>query len=257
LVEHHEKNTPIETPQEGYDSLAERAKTDLDGLESPWGDCPFQNYYSWPVTRSLVPDVANKRVLLAGCGIGDHVKWFLDNGAAVVGVDASEQAIEIARERFGDRATFHQTDLTEPLDFAANDAFDLVLSHLVLSHIEQWKPVFEEFRRVLTAQGCLVFATVHPMYHLEHDEATDYYTVEPVGVSWPDAPVTAYRRPFSEIITPLTTAGFRVEVFEEPKPQKEYREHTEERYEKAMERPEVLCIRARTVAVDKSADQSR
>jgi SAM-dependent methyltransferase len=235
------------TPCEGYDSLAKRANTDLEGFESPWGDCPFQTYYSWPITRSLIPDCTDKRVLDAGCGIGDHVEWFLDDGAAIVGVDASEQTIEIARERFGDQATFHQANLAEPLDFVENDTFDLVLSHLVLGHIERWKPVFEEFHRILSARGLLIFATVHPLYHLEHQGATDYYTVEPVEIAWPDAPVTAYRRPFSEMINPLTAAGFRIEVLEEPKPQEEYEVHSPERYRKAMKRPEILCIRARVV----------
>ena len=187
-------------------------------------------------------------MLDAGCGIGDHVEWILDNGAAVVGVDASERAIEIARDQFGDRATFYYGDLTKSLDFASDSSFDLVFSHLVLGHIKEWEPVFKEFHRILTTHGTLVFATIHPMYHLEHEEATNYYQVEPIEVAWPDAPVTAYRRPFEEVINPLTTAGFHLETFEEPKPQEEYEEYSPERYEESMKRPEVLCVRARAVS---------
>lgn len=247
LVDQDSQDIPARTTQEGYDTLAECANKYLEGFESPWGDCPFQTYYTWPATRSLFPDLDDQSVLDAGCGIGDHVEWILNNGATVVGVDASEKAIKTARSRFGDRATFHHRNLAEPLDFAADDTFDLVFSHLVLGHIEKWETVFEEFHRVLTARGTLVLATIHPMYHLEHEEATNYYQVEPIEIAWPDASVTAYRRPFGEIVTPITAAGFHLEAVEEPKPQEEYEEYTTERYEKAMERPEVLCIRARAV----------
>jgi hypothetical protein len=66
-------------------------------------------------------------------------------------------------------------------------------------------------------------------------------------VAWPDAPVTAYRRPLGKMGDSLAAAGFRVEMFDEPKPRDEYEEHAPERYERALERPEVLCIRVQAV----------
>lgn len=81
-------DTTLDQVRDGYDELAATA-SDLDRTVSPWGDSHFQQFYSWPVTRPVLPDVSDSRVLLAGCGRGDHVPWFHEQGATVVGVDDS------------------------------------------------------------------------------------------------------------------------------------------------------------------------
>ena len=228
----------------GYDRLAERTENGSEGWESPWGDNPLQRYYSWPATRELLPDPAGKRALLAGCGPGDHVEELLEGGAEVVGVDASGRAIEVARERFGGRASFHRADLSEPLDFLSTDAFDLVVSHLVLDHVESWEPTVDEFSRVLRPGGTVVFTVIHPMqYYLEYEAVTDYYDRHAVELGW-DAPVTSYHRPVSEVVNVVTDAGFDLERVAEPRPPEEYVEHANQRWE-VDRRPQILCVRAR------------
>ncbi len=235
-----------DTSRDGYDALAERA-ADLDGTGTPWGDNPFQEHYSWPATRALLPDLDGQRVLDAGCGVGDHVGWLLDRGAAVVGVDASASAVETARDRFGDRAAFHHADLADALPLA-DDGFDVVLSHLVLDHVPDLEATLAELRRVLTAEGeraggILVATTVHPLrFHHEHD--VRYYDTRPVEISWPDATTTAYHRPVGAIVDAVLAAGFRLDVLDEPEPCESYAEHAPDRYETARERPQVLCVRA-------------
>lgn len=228
---------------EGYDILAERAGEDLPRAESPWVDSFFQEHYSWPAARAMLPDVSGLRVLIAGCGRGDHVGWFLDRGATVVGVDASEAAIRAARQRFGDGAAFRRADLTDPLGFG-DGRFDLVFSHLVMSHVEEWEPVFREFRSVLEAAGSAVLATVHPAYLRREKDVTNYYATQRLEVSWPGARIPTYYRPMSAVIEPLVAADFRLEAFEEPEPRETYAEVAPERYESARESPAVLCIRA-------------
>lgn len=239
-----DERTPAADTARGYDELAERADEDLDPAASPWGDSHFQAHYSWPATRELLPDVAGQQVLIAGCGRGDHVEWFEERGAAVVGVDASERAVSTARERFGDRATFHRADLTESLDFDEG-TFDLVFSHLVLGHVANWQPTFEEFRRVLSPGGTLAFATIHPEYLRREHGVVGYYGVEEVIVSWPGVEIPTYYRPMETVLEPLVDAGFRLAAFEEPQPREAFADHAPERYEKALESPEVLCVRAR------------
>lgn len=240
-MDEHDKTT-----HEGYDVLAEDTNHRREGWERPWGDNPLQKYYSWPATRSILPEVADRRVLNAGCGIGDHVPWLLEEGGVVVGIDVSNRAVKIARKRYGERALFHQTDLTEPLDFADDSSFDIVLSHLALDHIGDWRGVFEEFNRVLTGDGTLVFTVIHPMqYYLDYEAVSSYYERTPVEVSWPDAPVTSYHRPLSQMLNSLTEAGFCLDVCKEPKPPDEYEEHADDRW-KVDERPQILCIRARS-----------
>lgn len=241
---HEDDSRPATTPPEGYDVLAERAD-EIDPKWGPWGDNPFQEHYSWPATSSLLPDLAGRRVLDAGCGIGDHVEWLLERGASVVGIDASENAVETARERIGERARFHRADLTEPLDCLADDSVDVVLSHLVLDHVEDLRPTFAEFHRVLDSDRTLVFTTVHPIQtYCKHDVVERYYRTQAVEIAWPGATFPSYHRSVSDLLGSLIDAGFRIEAFEEPEPRPEYERHFPGRYETALERPAVCCVRA-------------
>lgn len=225
----------------GYDALADHE--DREGWESPWGDNPLQEFYAWPATRSMLPDLDGTRVLDAGCGVGDHVEWLREQGASVVGVDASEQALQAAHERFGNRASFAYADLTGPLAFD-DGVFDTVLAHLVLDHVAELSPSFAEFVRVLAGSGHLVFTTVHPMqYYLAYAEVDSYYERQSVEVGW-DAPVTSYHRPLGDILDALVGAGFRIEAVEEPRPQEAYVERAAAEWE-VDERPQILCVRAR------------
>lgn len=243
MDEHRDDDSSTTTVADGYDVLAEKADRDLGRANSPWGDSYFQRHYSWPATEAVLPDVADDRVLLAGCGRGDHIDWFLERGAEVVGVDASETAVRTARDRFGDEATFRRADITQPLDFG-DCVFDLVFSNLALSHVEEWTATFAEFRRVLSSSGTLAFTTVHPLY-LRRDADASYYETTEFANSWPGAEIATYYRPMSAIIDAVVSSGFRLEAFEEPKPRDEFREYCPDRYEAAMEEPELLVVRAR------------
>lgn len=237
---------PTPTISEGYDVLAEKADgDDLDSANSPWGDSYFQRHYAWPATEAVLPDVADDRVLLAGCGRGDHVDWFLERGAEVVGVDASEAAVRTARERFddADRATFRTADVTEPLDFE-DGTFDLAFSNLALSHVEEWAPTFAELRRVLSSGGTLAFATIHPLY-LRDAGGVTYYETTGFTNEWSDANLPTYYRPMGAVVDALVSSGFRIEAFEEPGPREAFREHHPDRYEAALADPELLVVRAR------------
>jgi len=236
-------NTPTDQLESGYDVLAKRSDN-IDRHASPWGDSHFQQCYSWPTTRPVLPRLTDNRVLLAGCGRGDHVPWFSDHGASVVGVDISEAAIREARQQFGDVATFHSADLTRSLDFADADSFDLVFSNLVMSHIEEWQPVFEEFHRVLVPQGDLVVATIHPRYIRSGADIESYYTLTQVMNDWPEIELPTFYRPMNAVITSFVDAGFRLRTFEEPEPPDAYEEYYPERYRKALNEPEILVVRA-------------
>lgn len=239
-----DRSTYRQTTISGYDALAAQA----DALrEGPWGDSDYQRYYVWPAVKPLLPDLTDARVLDAGCGIGSYVGEFLERGASVVGVDASEAAISTARSRFGDRAEFGVADLTDPLDFA-DDSFDLVFCNLVLDHVRDWAPVFDEFRRVLAHDGALVFTTIHPVgrYRRHRDELTRYYDVEAYVSPWgeTDAEIASYHRPIAAVLNPLVGSGFDLDVFREATPEDAYEECQPDRYERAMERPDLLCVRA-------------
>lgn len=233
---------PLETTIDGYDSLADYPET------IPWGAGDYQQHYVWPAVRPLLPDVSDARVLDAGCGIGDYVGWFLDVGASVVGVDASERALARARDRFGDRAAFHHADLTTGLAFADDGAFDLVFCNLVLDHVEDWEPVLAEFRRVLASDGQLVFTTIHPMrrFRRHRDVLERYYDTEGYVGYWgaPAAEIVSFHRPMEEIVQGLVDSGFRIDEFREAEPAAEFEECNPDRYERATTEPDLLCVRA-------------
>lgn len=236
-----------------YDPIAERTD-DLDDLAIPWADSPFQERFVWPAVRPLLPGVEGERVLDAGCGTGDYAGWFLERGAEVVGLDASESALATARDRFGDRADFHHHDLSDPLPLD-DDAFDLVFSNLVLSHVADWRPAFREFGRVLAPGGVLVFSTMHPVEtarraqeeaEADGDDPHSYHEPASWANDWAGAAVPTHHRPLSAVVAALADAGFRLERFDEPTPDPAFEDHAPDRYERAMERPVVACVKARS-----------
>ena len=193
--------------------------------------------YEWPMVRALLPDVTGRRVLDAGTGAGHYAGWLAEQGAEVVGIDASEGMLAQARERHGDRCTFQQADLREPLPFDSGE-FQLVVCQLTLEHIRDWDQVLVELGRVLEADGQLVVSTAHPFstyFVIEHEppeigsaDATtaDYYSVERYARDWGDEEpmwVPFFRRPLREVLRPVFEAGFRLADLREPAPDSEDR----------------------------------
>jgi SAM-dependent methyltransferase len=231
----------------GEDPIAEAA---YDELAATYAEEVRTNPYNadleFPATSSLIPDVKGKRVLDAGCGTGVYTEWLVDRGAEVVAVDVSEAMLEHARDRVGDRAEFVRADLGEPLEFAATDGFDGVVSALALGYVADWERPFAEFARLLEPGGFLVFSTGHPLdqFPPEDDEGeANYFEVERKTKEW-DVEVPYYRRPFSEMVQPLIETGFRIDRVLEPRPTAAFEEKWPERYEKESRYPVFLCVRA-------------
>jgi SAM-dependent methyltransferase len=201
---------------------------------------------------ALLPPVAGKRVLDAGCGPGVYAERLLDQGASVVGLDASQRMVELATRRLQGRAEILHADLNRPLDFLGADSFDLVISALVLDYVRDWDAVFAEFFRVLRAPGHLIFSVGHPWdeFHRRHPEG-DYFAVERVEAEfdWPAfgvrAPAPYYRRPLGAVLDPLLAAGFALERLVEPRPIPEFRDRDPAMYARLMRQPGFICLRAR------------
>ncbi|MCU4740340.1 class I SAM-dependent methyltransferase [Natronoglomus mannanivorans] len=227
------------------------AKAAYDELAETYATNVRTNAYNaeleFPATSSLIPDVAGKRILDAGCGTGVYTEWLVERGADVVGIDVSDEMLGHAREQVGDGdcTEFRRADLEEPLEFATVRSFDGIVSALALSYVEDWRQVFSEFARVLKPGGFLVFSTGHPIdeFPPENDEAENYFEVERLTKEW-DVEVPYYRRPFSEMLNPLLENGFRLETIVEPQPTDAFAEQRPERYEKESRNPVFLCVRA-------------
>lgn len=237
-----QKKEPISL--DSYNTLAEYYFSHVDTK-------PYNAYYERPGTLALLPGVAGKRVLDAGCAAGWYTKWLLDHGAEVTALDFSPRMIEMTRERVGDRAELRQTDLNEPLDFLPDQSFDIVLSSLVLHYLEDWTGVMNEFHRILRPAGVLVFSVHHPFMDYANFQREDYFLTELLEDTWDShqGPVKMqfYRRPLQSIVTPVLNAGFTLEVLSEPMPTDEFKETHPRIYDRLRTRPQFLFIRARKI----------
>jgi SAM-dependent methyltransferase len=106
---------------------------------------------------SLLPPVAGRLVLDAGCGTGRYVQLLTALGARAIGVDSSIAMVTRARARsrrvvLGDMRA---------LPFASGTC-DLVVSGLALMDIADLQAVVDEWSRVLCRRGVVVYSTLHP-----------------------------------------------------------------------------------------------
>lgn len=206
-------------------------------------------FYERPATLSLLPDVNGKRVLDAGCGPGIYTEWLLEKGASVVAVDVTPAFVIITRQRVGERATILQADVSQPLTFADDASFDVVVSPLVLDYIHDWGAVFAEFHRVLKGGGVLVFSCGHPFADFRFSPTGNYFALEMTEMEWrgfgdPPPVIRSYRRSLQAILNPLISAGFRLDHFLEPQPTPEFAKAEPDDYERWLHQPGFLCIRA-------------
>ncbi|MDA0172439.1 class I SAM-dependent methyltransferase [Solirubrobacter taibaiensis] len=104
-----------------YDAMAADYVADVE-------HSPYLALYEQPALRALLPPVAGRRVLDAGCGAGRHSAWLAEQGAEVVGLDASPEMLARARARVPG-GTFAVADLGEPLALE-DGAFDIVVASL-------------------------------------------------------------------------------------------------------------------------------
>ncbi|MFC6963730.1 class I SAM-dependent methyltransferase [Halocatena marina] len=229
------------TAQDAYDELAEEYAARVD-------EKPYNADLDFPAMTSLVPNVDGKRVLDAGCGSGRYSEWLLDRGADVLAVDASEEMVHHARERVGNRAHVRRADLGEPLGFAEDNEFDVIVSALVLHYVEDWRELFAEFARIVKPDGVLLCSLQHPIDDYRRLEIENYFEVERQTDTWSSfgTPVEMpfYWRPLSEVINPILEAGFQLKTITEPQPTAEFKEKRPVRYEKVMRRPTFLCLKA-------------
>jgi len=101
-----------------------------------------------------------KRALDFGCGLGGTCHYLAQNNAVdMTGIDINPWLIDRAKLEIppnlkGQVGFTLNTDNTK-LPFS-DETFDVILSKGVLCHVEDKKPLFAEFYRILKQGGCLV-----------------------------------------------------------------------------------------------------
>ena len=209
----------------------------------------YNAHYERPATVALLGEVEGRRVMEVGCGAGQLTTWLIDHGAVVTAFDVSPAMAHLSRQRVGDRATVLIADLEQPLSFAKNGTFELVVASLVLHYVRDWEAVLGEFHRVLTPEGTVVFSVHHPAMDWQLHAPDDYFAVKQVTETWEKGSgqfeVTFWRRPLTAMCQAITSAGFVIERVVEPQPLEELAARDPVAYERIRTQPRFLFFRLR------------
>jgi SAM-dependent methyltransferase len=210
----------------------------------------------WPTLRSMLPDIAGRRVVDLGCGFGWFCRWAREHGAAqVLGLDLSEKMLERARAETRDAAIRYAVADLEQLSLAAG-GFDLVYSSLAFHYVEDAARLFAAIHEALVQGGYLVFSTEHPIYMAPSNPgwlvAEDGRKTWPVDryfaeghreTNWLSPGVIKYHRTIGTTLGTLLRAGFRIDRVEEFCPNPEQVAENPD-FAEEIERPMFLLIAA-------------
>lgn len=209
------------------EDLSAAARDEYDRIaqvyETITSDNLANEHFERPVLRSLLPDVAGKRVVDAGSAAGHHSEWLADHGALVTAVDLSPNMVERTQRRLAGRGEARVHDLREPLDFLDNGSIDVVVCSLTIHYLDELGPTLREFRRVLRPDGSLVLSTHHPFIDWQWFGLAGYYETGIVEDHWESfgATLRFRRRTMEEIMRALEEAGFLIKRYREPLPDPE------------------------------------
>lgn len=109
---------------------------------------------------------AGRRVIDAGCGTGYGSAELAQQAASVLAVDVSEDAVSYAREHFaGPNLRFERADCRAIPE--ADGSIDLMVAFEVIEHLEDWRGLLREARRLLAPGGRFVVSTPNRLYYAE------------------------------------------------------------------------------------------
>jgi ubiquinone/menaquinone biosynthesis C-methylase UbiE len=161
-----------------------------------------------PLVKAIVDTLPVGVALDAACGTGRVAASLAARGHHVLGVDSSPDMLARARERVPE-GEFRLGELSRlPV---ADDAVDLIVCSLALTHVPSLGPVMAEFSRVLRPGGHLVISDIHA-------EGVGRGVIPPVRR--PDgarARVASYRHLTGDYLRAALPVGLRVRRCEEPR----------------------------------------
>lgn len=157
-------------------------------------------------------DIRDRHVVEIGCGTGLNTEWLAAGAKSVVGLDFSAGMLDRARRRVAaPHVRFESHDVRRPWPVDAAAA-DLVVSMLVLEHVELVEPVFAEAARVLRPGGILFLCELHPTRQRLGRQAE--FTHPETGET---ARIAAFFHDASDYVNGAVRAGFLVRRMDEPR----------------------------------------
>lgn len=209
----------------------------------------------WATLRSMLPSVADKRVLDLGCGFGWFCRWAADQGASsVLGIDVSENMLSRATADTSSTKIAYQRQDLEELPSSIG-SFDLVYSSLTLHYIEDLPKLLKTVHQILHPGGAFVFSVEHPIFSAP---ANPGFTGDPANRTWPLSNylrggerttywfadgVIKYHRTVGAYVNNLISSDLRIDRLEEWGPtEKQLTQHPE--WKDEVHRPPFLLIRS-------------
>lgn len=189
-------------------------------------DSAYNAHYDRPAVLAALGPVTGQRVLDAACGPGLYAESLLAADAEVVGFDASQAMVNLARERLAQRAQIDLVRLGEPLPYPA-EAFDVSICTLAIHYVADRPAAFAELYRVLRAGAALVVSTQHPTTDWLREGGSYFDSVVETDtwhLSTGDVQVRFWREPLSRLCAAATSAGFVIDQLIEPRPTERRRE---------------------------------
>ncbi len=144
------------------------------------GSADWEHYYYEHSQRYefFADQCKEKTVLDAACGVGYGSQLLAKAGAKrVLGVDISEEAIQLAKSQFnGEKVSFEPADVTHL--HVPNDSFDVAVSFETLEHIAKPEAFVKELKRVLKPNGLLIISTPNSQFGNKSQTANPYHLSE-------------------------------------------------------------------------------
>lgn len=144
-----------------------------------WGRAPT---LSAQMAAAQFAERGARAVLIPGVGYGRNAVPFIERGMAVTGIEISETAIALAREKLGLTLPIHHGSVTEmPFDERTYDGIFCYGLIYLLSPAEQAKLIADCYAQ-LAPGGQMVFTLISktaPMYGQGERLGKDWYAVRP------------------------------------------------------------------------------
>jgi len=139
-----------------------------DGAAADWDGkvAHADSYRTALITAALdklLPDVAGRKILDAGCGNGYYAHYLSQRGALVKAMDGSAEMVRIAQARYPE-LRFSKHDFMSAIP-EADASLDLVLANMLLMHMAEVGTFLKESARILKPGGRLVFSVLHPAFN--------------------------------------------------------------------------------------------
>ena len=110
--------------------------------------------------RQILSDFAVENCLEIGCGTGKNTEFLLQIADRITAVDFSEEMLAKAEQKItSDKVQFVQADITNEWQFATR-LYDLITFSLVLEHIEDLEPLFQQAAARLSPGGTIYVGAV-------------------------------------------------------------------------------------------------